>query len=146
VFERQLEGLHDENIALILIDIDYFKTVNDTLGHDGGDAVLKKVAGQLTKYFRSSDYACRIGGDEFAVILTNIDESLKQVVETKVISLREGMMDTQDGLPEITLSAGIAFSEPNLTSEGLFKHADSALYLVKESGRNGYRFYVDPLA
>ena len=143
VFEKMLYAYREEPIALLLIDADYFKEVNDTLGHDGGDAMLQKLAKQLTKTFRSSDYSCRIGGDEFAVIMTDINPELHDVVLARVNAVKEGMMDTSDGLPEMTLSVGVAFNEGGMGAEALFKCADNALYAVKEAGRNGCLFY-DP--
>ncbi|MDO4400356.1 MAG: diguanylate cyclase [Coriobacteriia bacterium] len=142
VFEKLLYAYRKESIALLLIDADYFKTVNDTLGHDGGDAMLQKLGNQLTKTFRASDFPCRIGGDEFAVIMTDIGPELRDVVLARVNSVKEGMRDTSDGLPVMTLSVGIAFSgSTGMDAEELFKHADNALYIVKEAGRDGYHFY-----
>ena len=141
VFEKMLYAYREEPTALLLIDADYFKEVNDTLGHDGGDAMLQKIANQLTKTFRSSDYACRIGGDEFAVIMTDVTPELQDVVMARVNAVTEGMRDTSDGLPVMTLSVGVAFNEQELDAESLFKRADNALYAVKEAGRNGCRIY-----
>ena len=141
VFERLLYAFRDESIALLLVDADYFKNVNDTLGHDGGDAMLRKLAGQLTKTFRHSDYPCRIGGDEFAVIMTDIGPELKYVVQARIDAVARGMQDESDGLPAMTLSIGVAFSGSGMEGDALFKHADEALYQVKEAGRNGSAFY-----
>lgn len=143
VFERLLELHANEHYALMLVDADHFKEVNDSLGHDVGDAILQKVARLLNNAFRISDYPCRIGGDEFAVFMSDIDEELGYVVETKARRLLEGLLDTSDGLPALTLSIGIAFNDGTLSGEQVFKHADQALYKVKEAGRNGFRFYSD---
>ena len=140
-FEKMLYSYRDESIALLLIDADYFKDVNDTLGHDGGDAMLQKLGRQLTNTFRSSDYACRIGGDEFAVIMTGIKPELRDVVLARVNAVKDGMRDTSDGLPAMTLSVGVAFSGEGMESAALFKCADNALYEVKEAGRDGCRIY-----
>lgn len=141
VFERLLEAYSDEPYALLLIDADYFKQVNDSLGHDVGDAMLKKISNQLSQTFRATDYPCRIGGDEFAVVMTEMDESLKHVVSSKIATVVEGLADTSDGLPAMTLSIGVAFNDGTLGGDQIYKNADSALYLAKEAGRNGYRFY-----
>ena len=106
---------------------------------------MQKLSKQLTKTFRSSDYACRIGGDEFAVIMTEVTPELSNVVEARVNSVREGMRDTSDGLPVMTLSIGVAFSGEGMEAEALFKCADTALYEAKEAGRNTYRFYEGSL-
>ena len=141
VFERLLHAYHNDPIALLIVDADYFKEVNDTYGHDGGDKVLQKVAGALTHTFRSSDYPCRIGGDEFAVIMTDVTSELTEVVAAKARQLAQIMADVEDGLPAMTLSIGIAFSDGADDSDALFKNADTALYRVKEAGRNGYEFF-----
>jgi len=141
VFEKLLYAYREQPIALLLVDADYFKNVNDTLGHDGGDAMLQKLGKQLQQTFRQSDYACRIGGDEFAVIMTDIGPELKSVVEMRINAVAAGMRDTSDGLPEMTLSIGVAFSGTGMEGDKLFKCADNALYAVKEAGRNGHGFY-----
>lgn len=141
VFERLLAVYSNEPYALLLIDADHFKDVNDTLGHDGGDAVLRKISDALSNTFRATDNPCRIGGDEFAVIMTEVDASFKSVVEAKVKSVVDALADTSDGLPAMTLSIGIAFNDGTKSGEVMFKCADQALYEVKERGRNGYRFY-----
>ena len=130
-----------EDVALLLIDVDYFKSVNDGYGHDMGDAVLKKVAGLISSSFRTTDYPCRIGGDEFAVIMTDMHPDLRSVVVEKVTNVARALADTSDGLPRVTLSIGIAFSESKVGYEDLYKAADSALYVVKERGRNGFAFF-----
>ena len=131
---------YTEHVALMLVDVDYFKTVNDTYGHEVGDQILKKVARHLDHAFRASDFPCRIGGDEFAVVITDMSPQLKHVVTRKIGQIAQGMLDTSDGLPAITLSIGVAFSEQLAADDTIFKAADRALYLVKERGRNGYAF------
>ena len=132
---------HTQDVALLLIDVDYFKTVNDTYGHNTGDAVLKKVADLIEHSFRNTDYPCRVGGDEFAVIMTDIHPTLKHVVADKVEAVAKALSEGGDGLPPVTLSIGIAFSGREMTPAELYKAADKALYDVKERGRNGYAFY-----
>ena len=139
-YEKLRAAHEEENIALLWIDVDRFKGINDTYGHDIGDKVLKKVAGLLAHGFRSSDYACRTGGDEFAVIMTDITPEQKQVVTERIEAVKEGLRK-RDGLPEITLSIGVAFSSQRKEGDDLYKMADKALYRVKESGRNGCAFY-----
>ena len=132
---------HTDSVALMLIDVDYFKGVNDTYGHDTGDAVLKKVAGLIEHSFRGTDYPCRIGGDEFAVIMTQAHPEMRGVVEEKIETVAASLLDTSDGLPPITISVGVAFSDKHEGQPDLFKAADRALYVVKERGRNGHAFY-----
>ena len=132
---------NQENIALLLVDVDKFEEVNDTYGHDVGDAVLCKVGGALEQTFRTTDLPCRIGGDEFAVIMTDMTPNLAYVVSAKVENVASIMRDTSDGLPEITLSVGVAFSGAHPGEDDIYRAADNALYLVKERGRNGCAFY-----
>ena len=141
VFEHLLEAYRDEEYALLLIDADYFKDVNDTLGHDAGDKILQKLSRLLAKAFRSSDYACRLGGDEFAVVVTDISPELVHVIDAKIKAVADGMADDSDGLPKLTLSVGAAFSNASKDADTIYKHADEALYFVKNSGRNGLAFY-----
>ena len=140
VFDEIRTG-DQKDYTLILADVDHFKQVNDTYGHDVGDQVLQKMAQVLLHNFRSEDYVCRIGGDEFAVIMLHTDSSLRQLVENKLASISSGMKDVSDGLPENSISAGIAFPDRENASEDIFIDADRALYAAKEAGRNGWRFF-----
>lgn len=130
-----------ERIALLLIDVDHFKLINDQYGHKMGDDVLKKVANALLTTFRSSDVPCRFGGDEFAVIMTRIDNKHRDVVVERITGVRELLEDGSDGMPLVTISVGAAFSGDAKDENELFQHADAALYQVKESGRNGLVFH-----
>lgn len=141
VFERLLKAYQSEPIALLIVDLDYFKEVNDHYGHDGGDKMLQKLADRLSRTFRSTDFPCRIGGDEFAIIMTDTTPDLAPVISAKVKILAEELADTSDGLPAATLSIGIAFNDGTTDPETLFKQADAALYQTKEAGRNGHSFY-----
>ena len=126
-------------LAFLIIDVDKFKLVNDNFGHEVGDLVLKKVAKLLQESFRATDYPARIGGDEFAVILTDMTVEMQPVIEGKIQKMNEILMNPEDGLPQVSLSVGGAFSEKGFT-EDLYKRADVALYEVKEHGRCGCRF------
>lgn len=139
MFEEMRQELVDKGIAMLLIDVDYFKGINDNYGHAVGDQVLKNVASILAHSFRMEDYVSRIGGDEFAVIMKQMDEKLRYVVESKIQRVRE-QLNATEGLPPVTLSIGVAFSEKG-NREDVYHKADLALYDVKERGRNGYAFY-----
>ena len=132
----------DVPMTLFLIDVDYFKSVNDTYGHKVGDQVLIKVASALQKSFRLQDFVMRIGGDEFAAVITHVTLNQRSVLDQKVNIIREFLSSTEDGLPVVTLSIGAAFSENGFTDD-LFNLADKALYHVKEHGRNGFALYQD---
>lgn len=127
-------------LALMLVDVDEFKQINDTYGHDVGDRILQKVANLLQHTFHSSDYPIRIGGDEFAVILMNTTEEEREIIAHKVQRINNTLQNPTDGLPKASVSIGIAFSPEGFT-DTLYRNADSALYLVKENGRKGFRFY-----
>ncbi len=129
-------------LGLLIIDVDKFKLINDGYGHEVGDQVLKKVAGFLKDEFRATDYPARIGGDEFAVILTGMTEEMGAVVMRKIGKINESLLHPDDGLPQVSLSVGGAFSEQGFTDD-LYKMADAALYVVKENGRCGCRFYEE---
>lgn len=137
---REILKASRKTVALLLIDVDEFKKINDGYGHNTGDLVLKKVAKLLQDQFRSNDFPARIGGDEFAVIMSEITMEMKDAIINKLVTISTTLRNPSDGLPKVTLSVGIAFS-PEGMSEELYKQADKALYYVKEHGRNGYKFY-----
>jgi diguanylate cyclase (GGDEF)-like protein len=132
-------------VALMLIDLDQFKEVNDTLGHATGDALLCHVAVEFTKLLREQDTVCRQGGDEFAIVLADVDSvaSVSQAVErVMTLSNRRAPIDGHE-LP-MAMSVGIAmFPEDGADFDSLMQCADTAMYRAKASGRNAYRFY-DP--
>lgn len=129
-------------IALLIIDVDKFKLVNDGYGHEMGDKVLKKVAKLLETSFRSTDYPARIGGDEFAVILTDIAPDMESMITEKIHSINDILLHPSDDLPVVSLSVGGAFSAAGFADE-LYNQADTALYHVKKQGRCNCSFYHD---
>ncbi|HEY8973107.1 MAG TPA: EAL domain-containing protein [Burkholderiaceae bacterium] len=134
-----------EKVALMFIDLDRFKEVNDTLGHAVGDALLCHVAAEFSQLLREEDTVCRQGGDEFAIVLTDIDSpaNAAQAVErVMTLSNRRATIAGHD-LP-MSMSVGIAmFPQDGEDFDGLMQCADTAMYRAKASGRNAYRFY-DP--
>ena len=142
-FDRML-GIYnsgDRPFALILIDVDTFKSVNHTYGHPTGDKILKKVAALLTLGFRSIDHICRIGGDEFAVIMVEMTSDLQYTIAEKITEINRQLLNPEDGLPAVSLSVGVAFTDRPNPGDSIFKDADKALYHTKEHGRNGCCFY-----
>lgn len=136
----QLLSLYEKDrssFALILADVDVFKQINDTCGHDTGDRILKRVAALLHTTFRSIDYVCRIGGDEFAVIMVDMSRELYYTITDKIAEINGLLAVPEDGLPAVSLSAGVAFSDENGFCGSLFRAADSALYTAKAHGRCG---------
>ena len=140
-YDMMMETVDTSHIALIIVDVDYFKSVNDTYGHAVGDRVLKRVADILRHSFRSVDIICRIGGDEFVVIMTRVNSSMGQLVMNKIAQANEILQNPKDDLPPISLSVGVAFSDRKNPQGDIFKDADTALYRVKEAGRNGCAIY-----
>lgn len=129
-------------LALLIIDIDNFKQINDGYGHEVGDEILKKVAKLIKESFRSNDYPARIGGDEFAVIVTEIMPEMKTSLLKKAAMMNEILKNPSDDLPPVSLSIGIAFGK-NGFADDLYTKADRALYIVKENGRCGCRIYEE---
>ena len=138
MFMQKVDGAH---IALLIVDVDYFKSFNDTYGHDMGDRVLVRVAELLNHSFRSVDIICRIGGDEFAVIMTRANSSMSELVKNKIRHANALLQNPEDGLPKVSLSVGVAFSDRKNPQGDIFKDADTALYRVKNAGRCGCEVY-----
>ncbi|MDA3909312.1 MAG: EAL domain-containing protein [Sulfurimonas sp.] len=138
---------YKETMALFFIDLDQFKQINDSLGHDVGDAVLTEVSRRFSSLIREEDTLSRLGGDEFSVII----ESLKKPSEASVLaekfikSMTEPVLIGTHTL-YITCSIGISFyPQDGETSENLLKYADVAMYKAKDEGRNNYQTYSSKL-
>lgn len=127
--------------AFLLFDADQFKHVNDDFGHEVGDETLKKIAAALRRNFRSDDYIFRIGGDEFMVLMVHVSPEVAPLIEQKVIQINQDLAVEQDGLPPISVSAGVSLCRGTEDPQQLFHEADIALYYVKDHGRNGCCFY-----
>lgn len=143
-YEVFMENADKKNIALMIIDVDEFKSINDTYGHDVGDRVLKKVADLLTQSFRSVDCVCRLGGDEFCVVMTRANSAMRQLVINKVARANDILQHPKDGLPKVSLSVGVAFADRENPQGDIFKDADTALYTIKQGGRCGCAIFGDP--
>ena len=139
------ESLYLSTTAMLLFDADQFKTINDQHGHETGDRVLQKITATLQGNFRSDDYICRIGGDEFVVFMVHVSGDKRQLIENKVKQINRDLSAGADGLPPVTLSVGISFNPENNDSKEMFRQADIALYYVKDHGRDGVCFYTDEL-
>lgn len=132
--------------TLMLIDLDRFKPINDTYGHDAGDELLKTISARMKDVIRGSDLVARLGGDEFAVILYHIGanrERICEIAETLIASIGQPVSYGSQ-----SLSVGLSIGIVDVTSEAneardVIKQADMALYEVKGSGRNNYCFYAD---
>ncbi|MCP4104390.1 MAG: diguanylate cyclase [Desulfobacteraceae bacterium] len=123
-------------IAIALIDIDYFKNVNDTYGHDAGDKVLKKISSILRNRFRESDIVSRFGGEEFCIMTTNMDHKHTKNIFDNLRAFIENLeIDVGDKKIKITVSIGICAKLTD-SLDKMIKHADIMLYGAKENGRN----------
>ncbi len=136
--------------ALLFIDLDHFKTLNDTLGHDKGDLLLQEVAQRITGCIREGDTVARLGGDEFVVILENLSSnsleaaSQAESVGEKVLAALGQPYDLNGREHRSSASIGLTlFNAPENSSEDLMRRADLAMYQAKASGRNNVRFF-DP--
>lgn len=137
--------LAQQNYALVLLDLDYFKSINDNYGHDMGDIVLINVAKILSNVLREDDILGRFGGEEFIILFKN--KSLKQCLDIvercrKEIERENFIVDKKKTI-RVTASFGVAVSNIGLTKEMVIQHADQAMYLAKKSGRNQVRHYFE---
>ena len=144
--ERERSVRTDTPTAIALVDLDHFKLVNDTYGHQSGDLVLQSVAGILQSHVRPFDKVYRYGGEEFLICLPNADmkqcarvlERLRRVIEASPVTLTDGSI-----LP-VTASIGAAPMTKTRTIEQIIEKADQALYAAKEGGRNKIRVWRNP--
>lgn len=135
---------YEHKLALMMMDLDRFKEVNDTLGHDVGDWLLRKVSGRLGSITRKTDTMSRMGGDEFVLLVTEVgrDDDVMNVAQKLVEAFQEPFVFDGHQL-SVTTSIGIAlYPDDGKDVDTLLKHADFAMYQVKRKGRNGYLRYT----
>ncbi len=131
-----------ESLAVLYLDLDGFKLINDTYGHDAGDALLREAAKRIVACVRESDTVARMGGDEFTVILRNVHalHSNDRVVNSIVEAIAKPFLQNGKNC-SVSASIGIAlYPDHGETAEQLVKISDAAMYLAKQSGKNCYRF------
>jgi diguanylate cyclase (GGDEF)-like protein len=126
-------------LSVLMLDLDYFKLVNDSLGHDIGDQVLSHAAKIMRETIRTNDVACRLGGEEFLVIASNTDSAAALLLAERIRKAVESQQIKVAALPRpVTVSIGVASStDCKVDWKELVKLADKAVYKVKEKGRNG---------
>ncbi|OUR66454.1 GGDEF-domain containing protein [Cycloclasticus sp. 46_83_sub15_T18] len=147
-YTLELASREQRHGALLFIDLDNFKTLNDSRGHAAGDELLKQVAVSLKKVFRKEDTVARLGGDEFVILsgrLEDSEEAAANQVHSLMLKLRHVLAKSflvQGEVYQLTASVGVT-TFPSLanTPEELMMQADTAMYRAKEAGRDGYRFY-----
>jgi diguanylate cyclase (GGDEF)-like protein len=145
-FFEQADRLDAEgaDFAILMIDIDHFKSINDSYGHLGGDRVLVHVARLIQNAFRTEDIACRYGGEEFCVLLRNCDDiKALQLAKNLVTSMSAEAIDILDGRRvTVTTSVGVCVRTPGKSLLSTLQHADDALYNAKNQGRNRALLHV----
>ena len=132
-----------KKIALLFIDLDHFKKINDSLGHDIGDIVLNTVTNRLKKTLRDEDTLARLGGDEFTIILEELNEAEDASrIASKILHSLAEVIEFDDHKLYVSSSIGISiYPNDGLSANNLLKFADSAMYKAKDEGRNNYQYY-----
>ena len=153
-FERKISDVLDiakiswAKVAILFIDLDRFKVINDTLGHHVGDAILIELSKRIQKVLGKNDLLARIGGDEFVVIVNSVQEK-KYVgrLADEILSVIREVIEVQDYHLYTTASIGIAiYPDDGYDRNEIIKHADSAMYHAKEKGKDNYQFYTKQLS
>ncbi|MDE3022342.1 MAG: EAL domain-containing protein [Pseudomonadota bacterium] len=145
-YALSLAQRNDESLAVMFIDLDHFKDINDSLGHNIGDQVLMEVARRLKASLREEDTLSRQGGDEYILILPDCDADGAALVASKLIEVVAQPCQIEQHELIVTPSVGITlYPHDGETLELLSKHADSAMYRAKNEGRNGFRFYTSEM-
>ncbi len=154
MLQERLEGLlalarrHQNHLAVLFLDLDHFKNVNDSLGHHAGDVLLKEVANRIQAAVRDADVVARQGGDEFIVVLAGLEEPEAAAAVAVKLLVQVAEPVTIDGhVVSVAPSIGISiFPADGGSADELIRHADSAMYLSKQSGRRQYQFYAPGLS
>jgi diguanylate cyclase (GGDEF)-like protein len=150
MFDRALVHAerHGQRLALLYLDLDRFKKINDTLGHVIGDKVLEESARRLRESVRSEDEVARLGGDEFIIMLEDlVHEDTPARVARKVISLLGQPLLIEHRMLHMTTSIGIAvYPDDGADATSLLKNADAAMYMAKQEGRNGFHYFTQAMA
>jgi diguanylate cyclase (GGDEF)-like protein/PAS domain S-box-containing protein len=135
---------YDRKFGLMFIDLDHFKEVNDNFGHDAGDVLLKEIARRLTEGVRASDFVARLAGDEFVVIIQELDDPGQlNVIASKVVAAVRPPVSIAGTVHQVTASVGVCvFPDDGDNEDALLMHADIAMYEVKRLTKDGFRFYI----
>ena len=140
-FELLFHDADQDHIALLILNVNEYRLIADTKGKETGDRVLLRVADALRQTFRSVDLLCRIGSNEFVVIMTRINSSMRGLVLNKVDQANAMLSREEDGVPAVTLSAGAAFSDREDPQGDVFEDADLMLSRIRDEGRIGCEVY-----
>ena len=138
---------YQKKMAVLFVDLDRFKQINDSMGHDAGDELIKKMSGRFKRCVRASDVVARLGGDEFVILLQGIREKdqIKAVAEN-VLKQAAKPIEIRDNECRVSASVGIAVYPDHAKDEKeLMKNADMAMYKAKEKGKNSFEFFTNTL-
>ena len=138
-YDLLLSGIDLGKTYMLLFDVDNFKEINDTYGHETGDMVLRKLVEILRVNFRSDDYICRIGGDEFVVLMSHTSKVGESLIVGKVNEINR-MLGNSEEIPAVSVSVGITHGMDAADVRELFEKTDSALYRAKHKGKHTYSF------
>ncbi len=141
-YDHLLANLALDKCYLMLFDVDNFKEINDTYGHETGDKALIKLVSTLKHVFRDDDCICRIGGDEFVVFMVHSSGMKRNLIISKIEQIGTELKDTSDGVPTISVSVGIINGSDITDTEHVLEKVDEAMYESKTKGKNTYTFYT----
>jgi diguanylate cyclase (GGDEF)-like protein len=144
-YQWQMAQRYEQDLGVLMIDIDFFKNINDTYGHDIGDSVIKHVAESIKIITRQTDMVFRYGGEEFLVLLNKTTTLGSSIIAERIRENIENLkiVDNNGQLIRVTASVGGTHLRAGLSKNQLVKEADKALYIAKESGRNRVYFYEE---
>ncbi len=140
-YELLLSSVDLHDTYMLLFDVDDFKSINDTYGHEAGDKALVKLSKVLKNNFRSDDHICRIGGDEFVVFMVHTNGLQKELIAGKIDQINNQLKRSDDEVPYFSVSVGVAYGADADDTESLFEQTDEAMYQSKKSGKQTYTFY-----
>ena len=142
-YDFLLSNIDLKTTYMMLLDVDNFKSINDTYGHETGDMILVKLVNVLKSIFRDDDCICRIGGDEFVVFMVHSGSMHRRLIESKIEQINLELQKTNDGLPPVSISVGIVDGKDVTDTEQLFEKTDEAMYKSKKQGKHTYTFYSE---
>lgn len=141
-YQSLVSGLDLNQTCMILFDVDNFKSINDNYGHETGDKVLIKLVNTIKKHFRTNDYICRIGGDEFVIFMGDSPKIYRNMISNKIDSINKELTESEE-LPSVTISVGVVHGSHSSDPEDLLKKTDRTMYESKQKGKCTVTFYSE---
>jgi diguanylate cyclase (GGDEF)-like protein len=130
-----------QRLAVLFLDVDDFKTINDSLGHDAGDELLRAVALRIAGLVRAGDTAARLGGDEFAVLVELADQDSGEAIARRILDALSSPFTVGERILRVTASIGIAANDCDVRVQDVLRNADTAMYAAKDAGKNSFQVY-----